>query len=144
MKKIMSIMLMTMISMPVMAEEKQQKKVRSYEIICSINDDRDGDREISKHTFTMLQNNGAAWKEHFKVIGSDHDLVMQVYYYDEDGIFVLELGDLTSQIGAQTVHPRPEFLYVFLGTPDAGVFANCNFKKAKKQKLPDNETPAVE
>lgn len=134
MKKIASILLTTLISTSTFALPK--KLPQAYEVICSINDDRDGDREISSHTFTLYKNekSKAGWTEHFKVTGSDHDLVMQLYFYGDDQVFVLEVGDADAQIGAQTLHHNPQYLYVFLGTPDVGAFATCSFKPKKIKK----------
>ncbi len=128
MKKIGVILLALTLSTPLWAKEKGSDV---FDVHCTVSNDRDGDQVILRRDFKMKKAKGASFTEHFTIAGLDHDLVTQLYYYEDDGVFVLELGDLTSGVGAQTLHHKPDYLYVFLGTEDVGVFATCSFKKTK-------------
>ena len=106
-----------------------QNSDQSYDVKCVVVDDRDGDTSVTKHEGVFSKKDQKTWvKKDFTVRGSSNKLVFFLVYEPEDDLVYLGINDKTKEIHAQTVDHDPESLYVFLGTKDVGVYADCQFE----------------
>lgn len=139
MKTITSMLLVSLICSPAMALPK--KLPQAYKVHCIIMDDRDGGVKISDRSFTFHrgQNSpGAAFREHFKIKSSDHDLTFLLGGTDRDDHRIwIGLADETAEYGATTFEENPKQMNVSLRGVFYNVSASCSFtpKKVKKQNI---------
>lgn len=113
-------------SQPLYQSEQSQNGEIQYKVNCFVTDDRDGDRTVVDRTFTIVPSGGVLWTENFCVKNSDEDLQMVLAFDSEEKLFYLMINDLDAKITAQNVTYIPDGMYVFLGTEEIGLIAQCN------------------